>query len=174
MTLAALLLCGTGTEQQRITVGTSSGSPPCVWALEVLPDGTLVSGDQEGAVQFWDGRFGTLLTRHQQFVADVLTLAASPDGKMVWASGVDPKVTVTLGSSGCYSIRILHPMISASPDPCQAGLSQLPSVQGFDSCPPCCTLLLCCSTGRAVSVCSRQGHRCVPLDLPGPQAATLT
>lgn len=81
-----------GTEQQRITAGTSSTSPPCVWALEVLADGTIVSGDQEGAVQFWDGRFGTLLTRHQQFAADVLTLAASPDGKMVWASGVDPKV----------------------------------------------------------------------------------
>lgn len=73
-------------------MGTSSSSPPCVWALEVLTDGTLVSGDQEGAVQFWDGRFGTLLNRHQQFAADVLTLAASPDGKMVWASGVDAKV----------------------------------------------------------------------------------
>lgn len=68
-----------------------------MWALEVLADGTLVSGDQEGAVQFWDGRFGTLLTRHQQFAADVLTLAASPDGKMVWASGVDPKVGSGLG-----------------------------------------------------------------------------
>lgn len=88
----AVLSASPGTEQQRITVGTSSASPPCVWALEVLPDGTMVSGDQEGAVQFWDGRFGTLLTRHQQFAADVLTLAASPDGKMVWASGVDPKV----------------------------------------------------------------------------------
>jgi U3 small nucleolar RNA-associated protein 4 len=54
----------------------------------------MVSGDQEGAVQFWDSRFGTLLTRHQQFAADVLTLAASPDGKSVWASGVDPKVCV--------------------------------------------------------------------------------
>lgn len=73
-------------------MGTSSLSPPCVWALEVLADGTMVSGDQEGAVQFWDGRFGTLLSRQQQFVADVLALAASPDGKTVWASGVDPKV----------------------------------------------------------------------------------
>jgi WD40 repeat protein len=106
-----------GTEQQRITVGTSSGSPPCVWALEVLPDGTLVSGDQEGAVQFWDGRFGTLLARHQQFAADVLTLAASPDGKMVWASGVDPKVGLCWGlvteglravlqEGGCYAQQI--------------------------------------------------------------------
>lgn len=65
-----------------------------MWALIVLPDGTIVSADQEGAVQFWDGRFGTLLNRHQQFAADVLALAASPDGQVVWASGVDPKVGV--------------------------------------------------------------------------------
>eukprot|EP00883_Tetradesmus_obliquus_P000192 jgi/Sobl393_1/10198/SZX66334.1 len=80
-----------GTERQRITVGTSSAAPPCVWSLTVLRDGTIVSGDGDGAVQFWDGRFGTLLARHQQFAADVLALAASPDGASVWASGVDPR-----------------------------------------------------------------------------------
>jgi U3 small nucleolar RNA-associated protein 4 len=64
-----------------------------VWALLVLPDGTIVSGDQEGAVQFWDGGFGTLLSRQQHFAADVLALAASPDGSSVWASGVDPRVS---------------------------------------------------------------------------------
>lgn len=87
-------LAGTaGIELQRITVGTSSTSPPCVWALTVLRDGTIVSGDGDGAVQFWDGRFGTLLSRQQQFAADVLTLVGSPDGKSVWASGVDPRVS---------------------------------------------------------------------------------
>ncbi|WIA12120.1 hypothetical protein OEZ85_012193 [Tetradesmus obliquus] len=83
-----------GTERQRITVGTSSAVPPCVWSLTVLRDGTIVSGDGDGAVQFWDGRFGTLLARHQQFAADVLALAASPDGASVWASGVDPRVAL--------------------------------------------------------------------------------
>ena len=34
-----------------------------VWDLLYLPDGTLVSADSDGAVQFWDGRFGTLLQR---------------------------------------------------------------------------------------------------------------
>eukprot|EP00775_Hariotina_reticulata_P001961 gene1961-2288_t len=87
-------LTAAGTELQRITVGTSSSSPPCVWSLLVLPDGTIVSGDQEGAVQFWDGSFGTLLSRQQHFVGDVLALAASPDGSTVWASGVDPRVAL--------------------------------------------------------------------------------
>jgi WD40 repeat protein len=82
-----------GTELRRITVGTSSAAPPCVWSLAVLPNGTIVSGDGDGAVQFWDGGFGTLLSRHQQFAADVLALTASPDGSSVWASGVDPRVS---------------------------------------------------------------------------------
>ncbi len=46
----------------RISVGAQTASkPPCVWRVLVLPDGTLVSADSDGAVQFWDGRFGTLL-----------------------------------------------------------------------------------------------------------------
>ncbi|KAF8071219.1 UTP4 [Scenedesmus sp. PABB004] len=83
-----------GVELQRITVGTSSTAPPCVWSLAVLGDGTIVSGDGDGAVQFWDGTHGTLLGRQQQFGADVLAVAASPDGTRVWASGVDPRVAV--------------------------------------------------------------------------------
>ncbi len=81
-----------GNELRRITVGTSSVAPPCVWALTVLPDGTIVSGDGDGAVQFWDGVHGTLLSRQQQFAADVLALSASSDGRSVWAAGVDPRV----------------------------------------------------------------------------------
>lgn len=38
-------------------------------------------------MQFWDGRFGTLLARFTQHQADVLQLAASPDGNMVFAAG---------------------------------------------------------------------------------------
>lgn len=64
-----------------------------MWSLTVLPDGTIVSGDGDGAVQFWDGRFGTLLSRQQQFAADVLAVVGSPDSKSVWASGVDPRVS---------------------------------------------------------------------------------
>jgi hypothetical protein len=65
---------------------------PQVWRLLSLPDGTLVSGDSDGAVQFWEPRFGTLLARFAQHKADVLALAADEDGGSVWAAGVDPQV----------------------------------------------------------------------------------
>lgn len=45
------------------------------------------SGDSGGIVQFWDGRFGTLLAGFSQHQADVLQLAASADGNMVFAAG---------------------------------------------------------------------------------------
>jgi U3 small nucleolar RNA-associated protein 4 len=63
-----------------------------VWALLVTSDGTIVSGDSEGAVQFWDGSNGTLLTRLQRHAADVLALAEWRGS--VWAAGVDPRVRV--------------------------------------------------------------------------------
>lgn len=66
--------------------------PPRVWSLAVLPDGTIVSGDSEGATQFWEGRFGTLVSRLQQHAADVTALAASADGAFVYSAGVDPRV----------------------------------------------------------------------------------
>jgi U3 small nucleolar RNA-associated protein 4 len=82
----------TGIETLRITVAASAQRPVCVWRLLVLPDSTIVSGDSEGAVQFWDGQFGSQLHRFTQLRADVLALAASPDGESVFASGVDSQV----------------------------------------------------------------------------------
>ena len=67
-----------------------------MWRLLSLPDGTLVSGDSEGAVQFWEPRFGTLLSRFAVHKADVLALAAGEDGGCVFAAGVDPQVTAML------------------------------------------------------------------------------
>ena len=90
----------------RITAAsaTVSATPPCVWSLLVLPDGTLVSGDGEGAVQLWDGAFGTLLHRFVRHKADVLALAAAPDGSAIFAAGVDAQVAmfspITAGSGG--------------------------------------------------------------------------
>lgn len=90
----------TGQELLRITAGDASGKPLCVWALAVLPDGTVVSGDSGGSVCFWDARFGTLLARFTQHRADVLQLAVSPDGATVFAAGVDPQVAVFKRVSG--------------------------------------------------------------------------
>lgn len=85
----------TGRETLRITAGDASGSTDlCIWSLLVLPDGTIVSGDSNGNVSFWHGTFGTLLSRFTQHTADVLQLAATPDGLTVFAAGVDPRIAV--------------------------------------------------------------------------------
>ncbi|CAL8461915.1 g1446 [Coccomyxa elongata] len=76
-------------ELMRINIGDGSGAEQCAWAVLVLPDGTMVSGDAAGGVQFWDARLGTRLASFHKHAADVLTLAAAPEGNAVFASGVD-------------------------------------------------------------------------------------
>ena len=65
-----------------------------VWATLVLADGTMVSGDSGGNVQIWDAVHGTLITGFRQHQADVLALAASPEGDTLFASGADPQVAI--------------------------------------------------------------------------------
>ena len=65
-----------------------------VWAVLVLADGTMVSGDSGGNVQVWDASHGTLITGFRQHKADVLALAASPEGDTLFASGADPQIAV--------------------------------------------------------------------------------
>ncbi|EFJ48124.1 hypothetical protein VOLCADRAFT_91388 [Volvox carteri f. nagariensis] len=84
----------TGREHLRITAAAVTSRPVTVWRLLSLSDGTLVSGDSDGAVQMWDGRFGTLLHRFTQHRADVLALAAMDDGTAVFAAGVDSQVAM--------------------------------------------------------------------------------
>jgi U3 small nucleolar RNA-associated protein 4 len=69
-------------------------TPTRVWKLLFLSDGTVVSGDSLGHVQFWDGHTGTLLQGFDQndCKADVLDLAVSSDETKVFASGVDSRV----------------------------------------------------------------------------------
>jgi U3 small nucleolar RNA-associated protein 4 len=79
----------------RITVESMGRATPTrVWALELLSDGTLVSADSLGHVQFWEGRTGTLQQTIDQndSKADVLCLAVSEDESVVFASGVDSRV----------------------------------------------------------------------------------
>jgi len=69
-------------------------TPTKVWALKVLTDDTVISGDSMGHIQFWDGRAGTLLQtfEHNSEKADVLDLAVNIDESKIMASGVDSKV----------------------------------------------------------------------------------
>lgn len=65
----------------------------------VLPDGTMVSGDSTGTLQLWDGQHGTLLQAFSQHKADILAVAASKDGNIVFATGIDVQVSLTFLSA---------------------------------------------------------------------------
>eukprot|EP00742_Colponemidia_sp_Colp-10_P006807 GILJ01007294.1.p1 GENE.GILJ01007294.1~~GILJ01007294.1.p1 ORF type:complete len:682 (+),score=96.47 GILJ01007294.1:45-2090(+) len=83
----------TGRCLQRITVESFGKEKTLIWAVRVLKDMTVISGDSLGHVQFWDGKQGTLLKSFSQHVADVLTVAVDDDEATVFAAGVDNKVT---------------------------------------------------------------------------------
>ena len=74
--------------------GDGSGKEHCVWQSLVLCDGTMVTGDSNGNVQFWDAQLGTRTAAFKVHAADVLALAASPDGNAVFAAGVDPQLAL--------------------------------------------------------------------------------
>ena len=73
-------------------VSAKNHDPTCVWKMLYLPDDTLVTADSDGNVTFHDSRFYTVLKRFSSHDADVVALAVAPDGKMVFASGVDHKI----------------------------------------------------------------------------------
>ncbi|KAK3242493.1 hypothetical protein CYMTET_47817 [Cymbomonas tetramitiformis] len=87
-----------GQQLQRITVGAGGvrkpGAELCVWSVLALADGTVVSGDATGRVQFWDSAMGTLLNGFHEHKGDILSLAATPKGNDVFASGVDHQVVL--------------------------------------------------------------------------------
>jgi U3 small nucleolar RNA-associated protein 4 len=79
----------------RITVeNRGRRSATKIWAIVALKDGTIVSGDSMGNVQFWDAKATTLIQsfEHNPNSADVLDLAVSFEENKVMASGVDSKV----------------------------------------------------------------------------------
>lgn len=75
-----------------LVAGSSPGMQHCIWSVLVLLDGTMVSGDASGRVQLWDGQHGTGLQAFSQHKADVLAVAASPDGNTIFATGIDVQV----------------------------------------------------------------------------------
>ncbi|XP_039186789.1 U3 small nucleolar RNA-associated protein 4 homolog [Crotalus tigris] len=71
----------TGHVSQRILVERCLQAPPSqkclVWGLAFLSDGTVVSVDSAGKVQFWDSVMGTLLSKHPISKAAVLSVAVA-------------------------------------------------------------------------------------------------
>lgn len=69
------------------------GERTLVWAVGVLGDGTIISGDSLGMVKFWDSRTCTQLQSFEAHGADVLCLVVGPEGTSVYTSGIDQKVS---------------------------------------------------------------------------------
>ncbi|EJD04371.1 WD40 repeat-like protein [Fomitiporia mediterranea MF3/22] len=82
----------TGRVLDRMSTDKVRGDRTLVWAVGVLADGTIISGDSLGVVKFWDARSCTQLHSFTAHGADVLCMAIGPDGKSVFTSGVDQKV----------------------------------------------------------------------------------
>lgn len=87
----------TGRISARLNVDRARHEHTVVWACAVLPDSTVVLGDSTGRVTFYDARTHTPLpgasfTAHSRG-ADVLCLTPGPDGRSLYAAGVDQRVS---------------------------------------------------------------------------------
>lgn len=71
-----------------------------VWAVKCLENGDIVSGDSTGQVCIWDGRTYTQAQRIQSHTQDVLSLAASADGKKIISGGMDRRTILYEPMSG--------------------------------------------------------------------------
>lgn len=83
----ALWLSLAGHAVQRILVERCMRGPRgrrcVVWSVGFLSDGTIVSADSAGRLQFWDSETGTLRQTHPLSSAAVLSLAVSEVGEAV-------------------------------------------------------------------------------------------
>jgi WD40 repeat protein len=77
----------------RMTGDLMRGAITLISSLIVLSDSTVVTGDNRGHVQLWDGNTGVLMVSFHQHIAEVLALAVSPDERQIFASGIDSRVT---------------------------------------------------------------------------------
>lgn len=68
-------LAGVWRSVHRMTVDQLKGEQTVIWAVVVLKDGTLVSGDSMGNIKFWDSSMGTQLQSFKTHKADVLCIA---------------------------------------------------------------------------------------------------
>ncbi|KZW02022.1 WD40 repeat-like protein [Exidia glandulosa HHB12029] len=104
--------CATGRVLDRMMVDRNKGERTLVWAVGVLGDGTVVSGDSLGYVKFWDAKTSTQMQSYQLHGADVLALTIGPEGRSVYTAGVDQKINqfsrVQVGSGNTTIERWIH------------------------------------------------------------------
>ena len=63
-----------------------------IWSLLVTSDHTIITGNNRGHVQLWDGTTAVLLSSIHQHTAEVLALCCSEDEQSIFASGMDSRV----------------------------------------------------------------------------------
>lgn len=95
----------TGRQISSMSLGAGKSGGPSeilVWSVKSLPNGNIVSGDSTGEVRFWDGKTFTSLQRIKSHKEDVLALAVSSDGSIVFSGGMDRRTTMyrQTGDSG--------------------------------------------------------------------------
>ena len=76
----------------RMTVDRIAGEQTLVWAVIVLADGSIVSGDSTGAVKVWNSKFHSLQQNFKMHASDVLCLGASVRGDTFFSAGVDRRM----------------------------------------------------------------------------------
>ncbi|KAG8903326.1 U3 small nucleolar RNA-associated protein [Tulasnella sp. 403] len=82
-----------GTNIARMSVDKDQRSRTKVWAVRVLADGTVVSGDSMGVVKFWDINTSTQFESIKAHRADILCMAIGSDGSSIFTSGIDQTIT---------------------------------------------------------------------------------
>jgi U3 small nucleolar RNA-associated protein 4 len=76
-----------------------------VWSVKVLPDGNIVSGDSTGELGIWDGKSYTLRQRINSHRQDILSLAISSDGSIIFSGGMDRRTVAykQVGNKGRWA-----------------------------------------------------------------------
>jgi U3 small nucleolar RNA-associated protein 4 len=77
---------------RNISLGSSGPRGPnetLIWSIKCLPNGDFVSGDSNGDVRIYDGKNYSHVQRISGHEADVLDLAVSRDGTMIFSGGMD-------------------------------------------------------------------------------------
>ena len=87
-----VLVSPTGDGRDAVRLVGHSGR---VFGVAFLGDGRLVTGDDAGTLRVWDAESGTEIAKRDHAIDGAITsVAVSPDGKRVAASGSNGAVTV--------------------------------------------------------------------------------
>lgn len=81
-------------EKLKFVIETKSkrAVPVYIWAIEIMKDHTICSGDSQGRTMFWDGITGTLNQSFDSHQSSILVLCKDKN-ENVYLSGADQKVS---------------------------------------------------------------------------------